>query len=191
MKVDPSIIIECDENVYEPAEDTYLLIESLEVRRGERVLEIGSGTGIVSLHCAKAGADVTATDISEDAVRLTESNASRNMLHLKVLKSDLFEGIEGQFDLIVFNPPYLPEDAREDARWSGGPAGLEIIGLFLRHANEHLRNDGRIVLILSSLTSLGEFNGILDELGFASRTVREKELFFEKLYAVELRRRFG
>jgi len=191
MKVDSDIVIERGENVYEPAEDTYLLIESLEVERGERVLEIGSGTGIISLHCAKAGAEVTAADISETAVRLTELNSARNSLNLRALRSDLFENIDGVFDLIVFNPPYLPGDVPEDARWSGGPTGLEIIGRFLRSANEHLSPDGRIVLAISSLTSSGGFEAILDELGFMSRTIREKKLFFEKLYAVELKRRPG
>lgn len=75
MEYDPDIVIEEDPDVYPPSEDSIFLIRSLDIRPGESVLEIGCGSGIVSLHCAKAGATVTAGDINPVAVELTKRNA--------------------------------------------------------------------------------------------------------------------
>ena len=187
MRIDTSIIIKHCDKVYEPAEDTYLMIESLVVKCGEKVVEIGSGTGIISLHCAKAGAEVTAVDISEDAVDCTRLNSARNSLDLKVLRSDLLENVNGKFDLIIFNPPYLPNAEQQDLRWSGGPSGLDVIRRFLECAGEHLEKDGRIVLALSSLASYPEFEKFFSEFGFEARIVCGKRLFFETICVVELR----
>jgi len=188
MEIDTGIVLEQASGVYEPAEDSYLLIESLMVEPGEKVLEIGSGTGIVSLHCAKAGAEVIATDISADAVRCTKRNSEYNSLSVNVLRSDLFDGIRGRFDLIIFNPPYLPADDSRDLRWSAGPTGREVIARFLAGAGKHLEPDGRIVLVLSSLTGLKELERLSESLGFHAKILGEKRLFFEIIYAVELRK---
>lgn len=187
MKIDTSIVIENREGVYEPAEDTYLLIESLSVLPGERVLEIGAGTGIVSLHCAKAGAQVTAVDISEEAVDCTRRNAMRNLLTFNVSRSDLFENVNGRFDLIIFNPPYLPDTEQRDARWSGGRTGLDIVRRFLVQARSYLEKDGRIVLVLSSLDDLSDFQELSRSLEAESRLIGEKKLFFETIRVIELR----
>lgn len=187
MRIDTGIIIERREGVYEPAEDTHLIIESLEVHRGDKVVEIGSGTGIISLHCAKAGAEVMAVDISEDAVDCTRLNSARNSLNLKVSKSNLFENVNGKFDLIIFNPPYLPDAETRDIRWSGGPTGLDVIRRFLGSAGEHLEEDGRIVLVISSLAGYPKFEEFFSEFGFEASILRKKRLFFETIYTVELR----
>lgn len=187
MKIDTSIVVENREGVYEPAEDTYLLIESLNVVPGERVLEIGAGTGIVSLHCAKAGAKVTVVDISKEAVDCTRRNAMRNSITLNVSRSDLFENVDGRFDLIIFNPPYLPDTEQQDVRWSGGRTGLDIVKRFLAQARSHLEKDGRIVLVLSSLDDLDDFQELCRSLEAESRLIGEKKLFFETIRVVELK----
>jgi chitin disaccharide deacetylase len=73
---------------------------------GQRVLDLGTGTGIIAICLAKEGRGVVASDISRGAVRAARANARRHGVALEVLQSDLLDAITGRFDLIVFNPPY-------------------------------------------------------------------------------------
>ncbi len=96
MPYDPS-------QVYQPEEDTCLLLDAAlsEVKPGDRVLEIGTGSGTIAAELAKV-TDVVATDINPHAVSCAKTKL------LEVVQTDLFCGIKGSFDLVVFNPPYLP-----------------------------------------------------------------------------------
>lgn len=93
-----------------PRPDTELLCEiALSILKGgERVLDLCCGSGCIGIALAKHRAiELVSADISLDALSLTGENASRNKVTLKTVQSDLFCGIEGTFDLIVSNPPYL------------------------------------------------------------------------------------
>src|SRR5512136_237332 len=100
MRFDEKIEIVTQPGVYEPAEDSILMIEALEVRPGEEILDVGCGTGIIALHCAKAGAQVTASDVSIKAIECTRANAERNHLNVTLVESDLLEKIDGKFEVI-------------------------------------------------------------------------------------------
>ncbi|HEC89110.1 MAG TPA: methyltransferase domain-containing protein, partial [Thermoplasmatales archaeon] len=106
MKINSKISIKTFGEVYEPADDSYMLIEAIEVNEGEKALDMGCGTGIVAIHLANAGCNVTAADIKEKALENTRENAERNGVKIRIVKSDLFSNIDGKFDIIVFNPPY-------------------------------------------------------------------------------------
>ncbi|HKM14182.1 MAG TPA: methyltransferase, partial [Candidatus Methanomethylophilaceae archaeon] len=97
MEYDPDISIMEDENVYPPSDDSIFLIRCLDVKPGESVLEMGCGSGIVSLHCAKMGAKVTAGDINSAAVELTKRNALSNNLKVDVVLTNVYESISGTF----------------------------------------------------------------------------------------------
>ena len=86
--------IESCEGVYEPAEDSLLLARS--VRCGNRCLEIGCGTGIISIYCAMSGSMVEAVDINPLAVKCASENAKRNAVHITAKESDLFSNIAGR-----------------------------------------------------------------------------------------------
>ena len=111
MEISNEIKIEVMEGVYEPEEDSYLLIESIKIE-GRKVLDMGCGCGIVALHLAKNGCDVVAVDLDKKAVENTIKNAEMNGLKIRCFKSDLFENINEKFDMIVFNPPYLQQKMR-------------------------------------------------------------------------------
>ncbi len=118
-------------------------------------MEVGTGTGIIALHVARL-VPAVATDISPHAVRLCRANARLNGIALEVLRADLFGSLRGVFDLIVFNPPYLPiadADGWLGLAWSGGSDGNSVILRFLEQAGDHLAPGGRIVLLLSSHNS--------------------------------------
>jgi release factor glutamine methyltransferase len=189
MKLDTSIAVNCPEGVYCPSDDTFLLIEALEVVPGDRALEIGCGSGLVSLHLARAGALVTSVDLNYEAAICTKAAASLNGLKLEVIRSDLFQNVEGRFDLIVFNPPYLRGEGTEmiDLAWAGGSNGTETLGRFLEQAPEHLDPAGRIVVIVSSDMEQTTLSGMLDP--FQVKELRSRHLFFEELRVLELRPR--
>lgn len=144
-------------SVYLPREDSFLLIKALEVKPKQKVLEIGTGSGIIAIHCAKAGADVTAVDINPKAVECARLNAEQNNVKINILQSDLFSNVKARFDVIIFNPPYLPSDKSDeyyDVAWSGGKSGVEITNEFLALAKKHLNLKGEIYFVASSLADL-------------------------------------
>jgi release factor glutamine methyltransferase len=186
MRFDPDIEIVCDGGVYEPAEDSRMMVESVEVEPGDRVFEVGCGSGIVALHCAKAGADVTASDISPEAVLCARDNASRNKLKIRAAEGDMMEAASGEYDVIIFNPPYLPEGGADDPRWTGGRSGIEAAIRFLEQCGRHLAVGGRVYTIASSLAGRREFEEAAERLGYDRRIVNEKRIFFEELAVYEL-----
>ncbi len=184
------LLIEDHPEVYPPSEDTFLLAEASGPVRG-RVLELGTGSGLIAVLCARLGAEVVATDINPHAVRLARANAARNGVSIEALEADLFEGVSGRFDLVVFNPPYLPtapEDLTGD-RWldasvDGGPDGLGPARRFLKGVRPRLAHGGRALTVTSSLSE-----GRLEARdGLALRPVATRKLEFELLTVLEARR---
>ena len=187
MLYDPDIRIEERSDVYSPAEDSILLIESLNVDEGERVLEIGCGSGVVAIHCAKNGAEVTAVDINISAVELTRKNAVSNGAYMDIRLSDLYEDIDSHFDTIVFNLPYLPVKDRGalEKAWSGGDGGIGPLPGLLNNVKDHLLPRGRFVVVVSSLMDQERLDEVLS--GYDVTVLGEKKLFFETLRVLEIR----
>jgi release factor glutamine methyltransferase len=138
-----------------------LSLERLRVMPGSpRVLDLGCGTGAIalSIKSEQPRANVLASDINPEAVKLTLENATRLNLEIEVIEASLFDGIEGEFDLIVSNPPYLPDlDAehlepevqREPASaLFSGHDGLDLARTLVRTARERLGPSGWLLLEL-------------------------------------------
>lgn len=187
MEYDPSIDIAEDPEVYPPSDDSILLIESLDVIPREKVLEVGCGSGVVSIHCAKNGCYVTAVDVNPRAVELARRNSVANGTDIRVLESDVYGKVDGVFDTIVFNLPYLPvdEEGLLAKAWSGGPDGLGPLPRLLEGAPDHLIPGGRVVVVVSSLTEPRALEEALE--GYEVRTIGEQRLFFERLSVLEIR----
>ncbi len=187
MQYDPEVIIRSDPDVYPPSEDSILFIESLDIKKGEKVLEIGCGSGVVSIHCALSGANVTSGDINPKAVKLTRINSELNSVTLDVRETDVYSNISGRFDTILFNLPYLPvdEEGLLAKSWSGGPDGLGPLPELLEGAPDHLEENGRIVVVISSLMDTQALWDLLDS--YDVKSLGELKLFFEKLVVLEIR----
>ncbi len=104
-------IFSINKNVLDPRADTETLIDYVIEKPVKTVLELGTGSGViaVTLACEWKEVHVTATDISEDALLLAQKNAEKFNIENKIqfLKSDWFDNVEGKFDLIISNPPYI------------------------------------------------------------------------------------
>ena len=179
-------------NVYEPAEDTFLLAENLDIKRRDEVLEIGTGTGLITVVAAQRSRNVVATDINEHAVKCALKNIIANRTYnVEIREGNLFEPVQDEkFDLILFNTPYLPteEDEKFDeeinAAWDGGVDGRATIDKFLEEVKDHLNDGGRVQLVQSSLSDNEKTIQKLEEIGFeASITAREK-CFFEEIVVI-------
>lgn len=187
MRYDPHLRIEEYPGVYPPSDDTLLLLGSLEVENSEEVLEMGCGSGIISVHCAAAGTEVTAVDINTAAVRCTMENAKRNGLEVKGIVSDLFSHVSGTYHQILFNPPYLPADEKDQLAlaWSGGKGGVEVLHKFLRHAPGFLKPEGRVTIVVSSRMDGDLLRASISR--FEAEILARRRLFFEELEVLSLR----
>lgn len=118
---------------------------------GKRALDVGTGTGVLAFVLARAGADVTATDLSEAALASAREDAARLGLAARVhpLKADLFPA--GTFELVVCNPPWLPGEAVTPLDRAIYDPGSAFLGRFLDGLAAHLAPGGEAWLILSDL----------------------------------------
>lgn len=178
---------ECDE-VYPPAEDTFLLIDNLIIKDSDEVLEIGTGTGIVSISASLKCKEVTSTDINPYAIKCAEANVKlNNIKNINIIKSDLFENIYDEYDLILFNTPYLPvfEDEHVDDEyskaWDGGESGREVIDKFIKEAPDYLKENGKIQLVQSSLSDNEKTLEIFRKKGLKAEITAEEHIFFEDI----------
>ncbi len=187
MEYRPDLKIAFDKEVYPPSEDSILLIESLDIRQGERVLEIGSGSGIVSIHCVLNGGNVMCGDINPHAAKLSCRNAGLNGVVLKVRVTDLFSSFPERFDTVIFNLPYLPvqEEGELAKAWSGGEDGLGPLPDLLAQCPDHLLEDGRLVVVVSSLMNQEKLETLLRP--YRGKVLGELKLFFEVLRVLEIK----
>jgi len=178
------IAIEVPEGIYYPREDSMLLAEAIESMdlRGKSCLEIGCGSGFLSILMAKSGAVVTAVDINPKAVETARKNADINGINIQFEVSDMFASVKNKYDIIVFNSPYLPKDEYSDITYSGG---VEIVERFISQAKSHLNEGGKILLLFSSLTGESEVLALLEKSGYKAKVIKRQKLFFEEIMIVE------
>lgn len=155
-----------DHRALVPRPETEHLVEMIVEQYGKqppaRVLDMATGSGCIGLSLAKAwpSSAVVLADISEDALELARLNSSRLKLddRVRLVRSDLFEKVDGAFDLIVANLPYIPRaelaglsrEVRRDPMLAldGGESGTEIVERFITESREHLTGGACIALEL-------------------------------------------
>lgn len=175
--------------IYSPAEDSYLLSEVLKKQAHIlfkqnpelKFLEIGTGSGIQLQTLFNIGIkkeNIFSCDINLEAVKYCKN------LGFNCINSNLFQKISGKFNFIIFNPPYLPKSFKEpkdsQIATTGGKKGGEIINEFLKQAKKYLTSDGKIFLLVSSLTKNINWQN------YNKKLLEKKKLFFEELFVYEL-----
>jgi release factor glutamine methyltransferase len=161
--------------------------------RGKRVLDIGTGSGILALAAARAGADsVVAVDINPNAALTASDNARANGLdgRVRAVCSNLLSALSPdlKFDVIVTNPPYFAGEPRDlaDRAWHAGP-GCRDIALLFEQARERLAPGGCLYLLISSDCDLDLFAAMIERAGFRGRLATRRSILVESLlvYALE------
>ncbi|MBY9019815.1 MAG: methyltransferase [Candidatus Lokiarchaeota archaeon] len=204
-------------DVYPPSDDTYLIIDYLKTNINENffdglplnsirnILDMGTGTGIIALFLqdikkdlSKFTSKIYASDISKVAIKCATLNErSKNLKErTKFIYSDLFRKfptrLQHSFDIIVFNPPYLPSIGdkgnniirkRSDSNWEGGEHGFEVFFEFLKQVKDFLNLNQKyyIYYISSSLTNLCQLNDELKIRGFRNKVLNRIHIFFEDI----------
>jgi release factor glutamine methyltransferase len=191
------LVFEVCENVYEPAEDSFLFAENLNVKAGARVMDMGTGSGILGVLAAKEASEVVAVDVNPHSIRCAKQNAICNHVHGKMafLQGDLFTPLyeTARFDLILFNAPYLPSEKGEDATWlgrawAGGTTGRQVIDQFISQAPSHLKKVGEILLMQSNLADIESTQREFESHGMNAAVVAREDLpFFETLVLLTAR----
>ena len=161
--------------------------------RGKRVLDIGTGSGILALAAARGGAaGVTAVDINPDAALTAAANARANGFggRVRAVCSNLLSALDraARFDVIISNPPYFAGEPRDlaDRAWHAGPGCRDIAELF-NQARERLAPGGYVYLLISSDSDLDLFAAMIERARFRSRIAATRSLLVESLliYALE------
>lgn len=176
--------------VYRPAEDSHLLAEvaSEGVTADEIVLEVGTGSGYVSEYVTdETGARVVGADVNPHACERARERG------VEAVRADLVSSFsDGVFDAVLFNPPYLPTEPDEERDdWmeralSGGESGREVIDPFLDTVGRVLASDGRVYLLVSSLSGVEEVVARASENGFSAVALRDESFPFETLTILKL-----
>jgi release factor glutamine methyltransferase len=160
--------------------------------RGRQIIDVGTGSGILALAAARAGAEyVVAADINPNAVLTAAENARANGLadHVGTLCSNLLSAVAPRplFDIILSSPPKHAGEPRDlaDRGWHAGPDYRDIAALF-EQARGRLKPDGRVYVMVSSDSNLDLLSRLMDQAGFCARVALERSIYIESFIIYEL-----
>ena len=178
---------EIGNTLYFPAEDSYLMAEAVTNYSGIMALEVGIGSGIVTEHLNKRFEVVVGTDLNSKSLV-----HARQRLNQKIglVCCNFSDAIRSKFDLIVSNPPYLPNPgkAKLDYAIDGGPSGIEWSLNFLKVVVTSLKPSGKILLLTSSLSNILILDDFLRRWGLRKKQIIKRNLFFEALTVFQISR---
>jgi release factor glutamine methyltransferase len=194
LKID-GIALKEHSHVYPVREDTLLLATSAAVRPRERVVEIGCGLGLSALAASREGGRVLATDMNPYALSAVRESARIYSLRVDCLRTDMFRGLK-RFDVVLFNPPYLPtrpeevdDDPWNDLALNGGEDGMAVLRPFLHSLAEHLSEKGRAYVVLATVAG-GRMDPLREVTAVrqlsVNRIVGDRTLPEERLRVVEI-----
>lgn len=186
------IILEVPPEVFHPGFFTstrllYRFISKQSLKR-KTVLELGAGSGLLSMFAAKKGASVTATDINKKAIQFLHINATSNSVNLEIIYSDLFDGIpKKQFDLVLINPPYYKKDpsSEPDYAWYCGKNGEYFQRLFAGLKN-YVHSGSEALMVLCDGCDLEMIRKMAEEKFFVMQCVFTKKTVIEKNYIFKI-----
>jgi len=166
-------------NYYKPAEDTLFFAGQLQHEKGRAALDIGTGSGLLAKSLSKNFELVVATDIDLNAVRKAHEFVEN------CICCNAADALTPVFDLVVCNLPYLPSEEISDPAVDGLRGGVEVPIKIIDSASKVIKEKGKIIFLTSSLAKHAELVKQVQKLGFVTRVIATKKLFFEELILVE------
>lgn len=162
--------------VYKGSTDTELLCETMDIKKGEDLWDVGTGTGLVALYAKKKGARyVLATDKNPAAIQNAKRNRSLLNLRIEVGKADIFGSVNRKFDIITFNPPFGDCKAKQSHEISFWDKGNAAVRKFFRGLAGNLKPGGRAFMCWSSFGGTRKFKGIAKEYGLSPLEVGRRK----------------
>jgi release factor glutamine methyltransferase len=143
-----------------------------EVRESDRVLDMGTGSGVNAILAAATARAVVAVDVDPDAVRAARRNAELNRVAIDVRESDVFENVDGRFDLIVLDPPFRWFAARDMAERATTDEDDRALTTFFDQVGDHLAPGGRILLFIGTSGDVEYVRELIDAAGLAREQLR-------------------
>jgi len=199
------------DHIYEPAEDSFLLIDALEEdlallqnMKPSVCVEIGSGSGIIITAVAKAlgrSSCYIAIDINPVACRVTQSTAKLHGTDVEVIRMDLMSGFhwKNKVDVLIFNPPYVVTPSEEVLEnkvygdlaraWAGGKRGREVMDRLFPKVPNLLSHRGVFYVVVISENCPQDIHHIMNELGFDMHVVKERKVRGEHLLVLKFTRK--
>lgn len=146
--------IELNESVFEPSLHGLFFADNIRVNKGEKVIDVGTGTGILAILAAKKGGVTCATDTVKESIELADRNAQRNHVEVDNRMGEFFADFTTQFDVIIANLPQkmLLNSKASVEGFNGGNGGNEILLRHLEAAPRHMRESSRMYIFVYTLT---------------------------------------
>lgn len=147
----------------------------------QQVLELGAGSGLISLFCCKKGAKVTSSDVNQLALATLKENAIQNQCEPTIVYSDLFEELPQSFDWIIINPPYYPKAPQNEAEkaWFCG-TNFDYFYRLAAQLSKHIHDQSTVLMVLSEDCDLPKIRSILKEKHFEMELTVQKEFWLEQ-----------
>lgn len=190
--------------LYLPSEDSILLADCLKDYSGNIALDIGVGSGIITQTLCENFNKVIGTDLEFEILKKCKEDVVNNASKDSEKKLENERGFElvcadaasafrdNIFDLVVSNPPYLPEDCDNegvkiyDRAIYGGENGIQVTLKIIKSSLATLKREGKLLIIVSSLSDISRLQELLELLNLNMKKIVEKRLFFETLFVVEI-----
>lgn len=177
-------------NVFNPGKDSEILAKLMRINKGDEVLDLGTGCGVLGIFAAKNASKVILTETSPQAVKNAAYNVKKSGLakKIEVRKGDLFEPIKQgeKFNVIIFSPPFGPEKPRNVLEMAMMDYRYRTLTKFFKQVKNYLKTNGRIYIIFSDLGNLDYFKELLKKHKLKTKVLGElKDKQFTK-YVYEL-----
>jgi len=186
------ITLEIPPEVFHPGffKSTKILLHYIKHKncKGNSILELGAGSGLISIYTAKRGANVTATDINTVAINFLKINAVQNNVDLNIIHSDIFNSIPVYlFDMIIINPPYYKKQPRSNAdyAWYCGENGEYYQKLF-KNLKYYVHEKTEVLMVLCDACDLQMIKDFANENYFALQCVFQRNSIIEKNYIFKI-----
>jgi release factor glutamine methyltransferase len=170
--------------LYLPSDDTIFLSDVVNHYHGDLALEIGTSSGTIFRELSKNFSIAIGTDIDFNSLKHSLSMSKNDRL----ICCDAATALHNvKFDLIVSNPPYLPNAVNHtDKTVDGGPTGIEVSIHFLTNAIDKLNNNGKILILVSNLSDKEKLDRFISQNNLTKKQIAQKDLFYEMLQIIEL-----